>query len=193
MRMVNATSMTQSGFSFAQQVGANTGQRWEAEITLPPMFDDDAEEWLAWLASMRGHLGTFTMGDPMRARPRGLAPQYTLNDYFDVNGAGQTGSTLNIDGIRPSSEFVFMAGDYVQIGSGATARLHKVLQRVDSNGSGEATLDLWPNIRTAPADNDPVTFINPVGLWRLATNSIDWTINEASQYGLTFPAIGVVT
>jgi hypothetical protein len=31
------------------------------------------------------------------------------------------------------------------------------------------------------------------GLFRLATNETDWSINEASIFGLTFPAIEVIT
>lgn len=106
-----------------------------------------------------------------------------------VKGAGQTGGTLLVDGTSPDEAGYLLAGDYIQLGSGATATLHKVLQDVDTNEAGEATLEIWPNIRTAPDDNAAVTLTNTVGRFRLATNQQSWSINESSAYGLSFDCV----
>jgi len=109
-----------------------------------------------------------------------------------VNGADQTGDSLIIDGASPDETGYLLPGDYIQLGSGATATLHKVLEQVDTDSSGNATLTLWPHIRTAPADNAAVTIGNTVGRWRLASNESSWSVNEASIYGISFTAMEAV-
>ena len=186
-RAVNTVGISQSPFTYAQQAVAHSGQRWEVDVTLPPMKRADAEQWIAWLVSLRGQLGTFTLGDPIGATPRGSAGGTPL-----VNGASQTGGTLSIDGCTASQTGWLKAGDYIQLGSGTTATLHKVLQDADSNASGEVDLDIWPYIRTAPTDGSTVVTSNTVGKFRLANNEQNWNINEASIYGMTFGAFEAI-
>jgi hypothetical protein len=105
-----------------------------------------------------------------------------------VKGASQTGSELITDGWTTSTTGILKAGDYIQIGGGAAAKLHKVLDDVNSNSSGEATLTLWPDLRSAPSDNAAIVVSGAKGVFRLSTNQSDWDVNEASIYGMTFPA-----
>jgi hypothetical protein len=187
LRAVNAVVYSRSPFTFAGQAFAYPGQMWQADVTLPPMKRADAEQWVAWLLSLRGQLGTFLLGDPLGATARGTPTGTPL-----VKGAGQTGGTLEIDGATSSVTNWLRAGDYIQLGSGSSARLHKVLQNVNSDGSGNVSLDIWPHIRTAPADNAAVTVSGAKGLFRLATNEQDWSIDAASIYGVTFSAMEAV-
>ncbi len=187
LRAINTVAMSMSPFTYAQQVVAHSGQRWEADITLPSMKRADAEQWIAWLVSLRGQLGTFTLGDPTGATPRGSAGGTPV-----VNGADQVGGTLAIDGCTASQTGWLKAGDYIQLGSGGTATLHKVLQDADSDGSGNVSLDIWPYIRSAPTDGSTVVTSNAVGKFRLASNEQNWGINEASIYGLTFGAVEAI-
>jgi hypothetical protein len=187
LRATNAVAYARSPFTFAGQAFAYSGQMWQAEVTLPPMKRADAEQWVAWLVSLRGQFGTFLLGDPIGGTARGTPTGTPL-----VNGADQTGGTLNIDGASNSVTGWLKAGDYIQLGTGSSARLHKVLQDANSNGSGQVSLDLWPHIRVAPADNAAVTVSNAKGLFRLSSNEQSWSINEASIYGLTFGAMEAV-
>ena len=187
LRAVNTVGISQSPFTYATQVIAHSGQRWEVDVTLPSMNRSDAEQWIAFLMSLRGSLGTFNIGDPTGATPRGSAGGTPL-----VNGADQIGGTLDIDGCTASQTGWLKAGDYIQLGSGATATLHKVLQDADSNGSGQVSLDIWPYIRSAPADDAAVITSNTVGLFRLASNEQNWNVSEASIYGLTFGAFEAI-
>lgn len=190
LHAINAVAISSSPFTYKQQVVAHSGQRWEAEISLPPMKRADAEVWVAFLLSLKGQRGTFLMGDPNCATPRGSAA--TTAGTPVVNGADQTGDTLTVDGLPVSASGYLLAGDYIQLGGGSSATLHKVLVDVDSNASGQAEIDLWPSIRTAPADNSAIVVSSAVGNFRLATNQSDWSINNASFYGITFPAIEVI-
>jgi len=183
----DAVGVSVSPFTGSQQVFRHQGQSWEADITLPPMKRDDAEAWNAFLLRLRGQYGTFLLGDPNGATPRGSAS--TTPGTPVVNGAGQTGDELNIDGLPVSATGYLKAGDYIQLGSGATATLHKVLEDVDSNASGEATLNLWPRVRSAPSDGATVTVSNAKGTFRLASNESSWSVDQASIYGITFGAV----
>lgn len=187
LRATNAVAYSRSPFSFAGQAFAYSGQMWQADVTLPPMLRADAEQWVAWLVSLRGQLGTFLLGDPLGATPRGVATGTPL-----IKGGSQTGGTILIDGATTSVTGWIKAGDYVQIGSGLTARLHKVLVDANSDASGNVTLELWPHVRTAPADNAAVTVSNAKGLFRLSSNEQAWSINEASIYGISFGAMEAI-
>lgn len=187
----NAVAISESPFSYSQQVIRNTGQRWKATCTLAPMKRQDAEEWVAFLLSLKGQYGYFLLGDPNCPTARGSAS--TTPGTPVVNGAGQIGESLNIDGLPINTTGYLLPGDYIQLGSGATATLHKVLTQVNSNASGEASLDLWPKIRTARADNATVTVANCKGNFRLSENIQQWEINNISSYGITFDCVELIS
>lgn len=186
----SVVGISESPFTFAQQVYRHQGQGWEADISLSNMKREDAEAWVSFLLRLRGQYGTFLLGDPNGVTPRGSAS--TTAGAPVVKGASQTGDYLNIDGLPTSVTGYLKAGDYVQLGSGSTATLHKVLEDVNSDASGNATLNLFPAIRTAPADNAPITVSNCKGNFRLNVNETSWDINTMSVYGITFGAVEAI-
>lgn len=189
IRAINAVAYDASPFTFAGQAQASAGQMWAMDVTLPPMKYEDAERWIAWLVSLRGQFGTFTMGDPARSLARGTARG---TDTVTVNGGSQTGEDLNITSDQLSETGYLLAGDYIQLGSGSSATLHKVLVDADTDASGDATLTLWPHVRTAPSDAATVTVQATAGRWRLDSNQTEWSVNEAAIYGLSFSAMEAI-
>jgi len=183
----NSVALTQSPFTFAQQAQKNAGQRWEADIVLPPMKRADAEGWVTFLTKLYGPYGTFLLGDPIGASARGSASSTPGTPV--VNGASQTGDTLSIDGLPASATGYLKAGDYIQLGSGATSQLYKVLDDVDSNASGEADVTVWPDLRSSPADDATVVVDNAKGLFRLSTSASNWTITTDGFYSIAFGAV----
>ena len=186
----NVVSTSTSPFTFKQQVVKHSGERWEADVSLPPMNRDDGEEWVGFLLSLGGPYGTFLLGDPLGATPRGSAS--TAPGSPAVNGDDQTGNLLAIDGCPSSATGYLKAGDYIQIGTGASSRLHKVLQRADSNSGGQATLAIWPALRESPIDGAQIIVSSCVGLFRLNSGQTSWDINQASVYGMTFGAVEAI-
>lgn len=188
IRMVNAVEFGESPFTFSQDVQKFDGERWEADVSLPPMSKAQARIWIAWLASLKGQFGTFLMGDPDGATALGSAGGSPL-----VNGPGQTGESLSIDGAATSQTGWLKAGDYIQLGTGATTTLHQTLADVDTNGSGQATFDIWPSMRSAPTDSSAVAVVNPQGRWRLAANTQGFSIGRSAIYGINFTAVEAIT
>jgi len=179
----NIVGISQSPFTAAQQVYKYSGQYWEADISLPPMKREVAEYWISFLLKLNGSYGTFLLGDPIGATARGVATGTPL-----VKGGSQTGNELETDGWTTSTTGILKAGDYIQLGSGSTAKLHKVLDDVNSDSSGNATLTLFPDLRTSPSDNSAIVVSSPKGVFRLTSTQTMWDINEASIYGITFGA-----
>jgi hypothetical protein len=179
-RAVNAVAVSRSPFTLSTQAHAYAGQMWQADVTLPPMKRADAEQWVAWLVSLRGQFGTFLLGDPLSTAIRGTATSATISGSAGANTVTATvsnGATL-------------LAGDMFQLGTGSDSTLHKVLVDFTGTGSG-ANLEIWPALRktrsSAAAD-----LTSPQGLFRLSSNETSWSVNEASAYGITFGAMEAI-
>jgi len=182
----DAVAVSESPISFSQQAVRHPGQAWGAHVNLPPMNRDEAEVWVSFLLRLRGQYGTFTMGDPTGATSRGIASWWPGTPV--VKGASQTGGSLIIDGAPAGQTAYLMSGDYIQLGSGAVSRLHKVLEDADSDSTGTVTLNIWPDLRTSPADNATVVVKNAVGVFRRAENTQAWDISTAVTFGINFAA-----
>lgn len=180
IRARTVVGVNTSPFTGQQQVYKHAGQWWESEIQFPPMKRADAEVVASFLLKLNGRFGTFLMGDPVNTQPRGVGSGTPV-----VDGANQTGNELAVKGWTPSVTGILKAGDWVQLGAGGASRLHKVLDDVNSNADGEATLVLFPDLRSSPPNEQLVVIDSPKGLWRLSANDIDYTIQTGQFYGIT--------
>lgn len=179
----NAVAYSRSPFTFAGQAHAYAGQMWRADVTLPAMGRTDAEEWVSWLVSLRGQLGTFLLGDPLGCSARGLANTFAGTPII----TSQTGGTIAVTGASVSKDGWLLAGDYIQLGSGSTATLHKVLQNADTDASGNVSLEIWPHVRGTRSGS--VVVANTQGRFMLANNDPSWSVNNLSKFGISFSAM----
>lgn len=175
IRAVNAVATSQSPFTYKQQVISHQGQRWEASVNIPSVRRDLAAPWKSFLTKLKGPTGTFLLGDPDYATPRGTVSSCTLS-----GSVGDESVTVVMTGS-------LLEGDYIQLGSGSSARLHQVL--VDQTGDG--TLEVWPKLRADYTDTT-VVYNNAKGVFRLAQNVSSWSINNASSYGISFECVEVI-
>ncbi len=191
LRANNVVAVSESPFTFVQQTVVHGGQRWEASVTIPPVRRDLAEPWIAFLLSLQGRRGTFYLGDPNMATPRGTvlaATSVTLGSATTVGG-----KTVDLTkGTGPAKSNFLRAGDYIQIGTGSDRTLHKVLTDANLDSNGDATVDIWPHTRAVVASGTSVVHQSPTGVFRLASNVSSWSINNASAYGISFDAVEVV-
>ena len=171
----NAVAISQSPFTFQQQIFQHPGQRWTASVSIPAIQRDLAEPWIAFLLSLNGPVGTFLLGDPNGKAPRGTATSATI-----TGSAGSSSPSISMTG-------TLLAGDYIQIGSGSTASLHKVL--VDRSGTG--TIEIWPALRSS-VTGSTVTLTNTVGRFRLQGNEQTFNIDDSSKYGISFDCVEAI-
>lgn len=170
----DVTADMDSPFTGQSQVIVWPGQWFECSLTLVAMKRAEAQAWDAWLTSLKGHAGTFLLGVPGRSTPLGSAASVPGTPL--VRGGDQTGDVLSIDGLPNSATGYLKAGDYIQLGSSGAARLHKVLADVASNGSGQADVPIWPDLRSSPVDNAAVVVSGAVGLFHRASNATEWQV-----------------
>lgn len=171
-KALNAVATSQSPFTYKQQIVAHQGQRWEAVVNTPSTRREDAAKWKAFLTSLRGPIGTFLLSDPDYVEPQGSVSSCVIS-----GSTGEETVTVSMTGS-------LLAGDYIQLGSGSSARLHQVLQ--DQTGSG--SLEIWPKLRADYSSASAVTS-EPAGLFRLKTNSTSWSIDSSSSYRISFECV----
>jgi hypothetical protein len=213
LRMKTAVSMNESQFSYIQQVYAWSGERWEVDVSLPLMTRDQAEEYKSFFAKLRGKYGTFTIYVPSCKTNRGDYQEVTKqletisgdtlttisgdNLYTSITTpyaySGTAGSrTLVITGLKQSTTGALIAGDYIQIGTGSNTRLYKILNTVNSNSNGQATVDIFPALRKTVTDGDDIVFENPKGLFRLSSNVTEFVSDYNNLFSLSFSAVEAI-
>jgi len=175
---------SESPFSFSPQTYIWPAERWLANLAWGMMGRADADDVEGFILALNGREGSFLLGDPFRTAVLGT----WLSQSPLVNGAGQAGKTLAIDGLTPTTT-TGAKGDYFQLGSGATSRLYRLTQGFTANGSGQATLDFWPRLREVPADNAPLTLASAKGLFMLNTNIRGWTLEDVRDSGISIECI----
>jgi len=180
----SVVSANVSPFTGRQQVYEHQGQVWQADIVLPPMRRADAAPWIAARLQLNGRYGTFRLGDASCRVPLGIATGTPL-----VKGASQTGRVLLTDGWTISQTGILKQGDYIQLGD----YLHMVMVDANSDGSGNATLDIWPRLRASPADNSAIVTSNCKGLFRLTSNEMPWDVQPGNVYtGIVLSAVEAI-
>jgi hypothetical protein len=155
---------------------------WMWTVTMPPLTDVQADDWVSMLLEMRGMANAVQLGDPMHTTPRGATQgSVPLVDGSVTVAAG--GQVLYTKGWTPSRARLLVTGDQLQVGF----RLHKVLSSISSDASGKAAIAIWPSLREVPTDGESVVLNNPRGLFRLATNKRDWSVDYTRLTKLSFP------
>jgi hypothetical protein len=171
--------MAQSPFTGAQQTYAHPGQWWEVSVTLPPMTDAQAGAWCGFFLALNGREGTFYLGDTIRKTRLGAV----TGTLTVGSGAVANTTTLPIAGATGS----FAVGDWIQVGTTSTSRLHRVTQ-VNSSSS----VDVFPRLRSAYTNGTAITYASPKGLFRLQ-GAVPWAYDARKICdGLTFSAVEVV-
>ena len=168
---ISAVARNISPFTFSSQSYNWTGTMLSGDVECPPMNRADAEELIGFL--IMAARGTFYFRDYANGTQRG-----TMTGSPQLNGAHAANTTtLTVD----TGSGSWAVGDYIQLGTGSSSKLHKITQ-VNSATSYE----IFPLLRTAYPDNTAIVYSNAVGVFRLGTTACDWSIDTAKNYGINF-------
>jgi hypothetical protein len=149
-RLVMPAQTNVSDWTGRRQTLASGRGWWESQVTFPPIVGStNINAWRSFIAKSRGAANDFRVPVDPTAQSASTATPL-------VNGAAQTGRTLNTDG-WPLSTTVLQAGQYVTINN----QLLQLTENVTSNGSGVAVLTFEPPVRVSPADNAAIEYKNP--------------------------------
>lgn len=137
------------------QVQERDGARWMTQMQLV-RGDVDSRRMDAIIAALRGPVGHVLVPDFRRLKARGsLAGTPQLDSG--------TGNTLSLSGFTPNALGVLLAGDLIQTSEGRT---HMVVQDVNADADGEASVAIAPRLRD-PVDDGPLVTNNCRILMRL--------------------------
>lgn len=172
LTMTDSVAVVRSPFTGIEQTQRWAGaEQWGMTITYPPMPDSQSRPLEGALAGLRGKANVFQMGDPRAKKPLGVGSGVPVVNSSDPSFNLPMTTTLKTRGWTANTFRILLPGDYMQVGY----RLYRVCERVNSDGSGNADITIWPSLREQPADATPIVLHNAVGLFRLANNKI--TVN----------------
>lgn len=173
---VSSVGGFRSPFTGQRQVFAHPKQNWRVVLDIVAMNREDGDAFVGQLLSLNGGFGTFYFGDPLYTTPKGVATGTPV-----VNGGSQTGNTLITNGWTPSQTGILKAGDWLQVGTSSSRQLVKVSADANSDGAGQAILEIFPRIRIAFADNTSIVTSSPKGVFSLDSfDSSAWEIDADS-------------
>lgn len=171
-------AISTSPYTMQTTVYDYNAETWGLKVSINPITRSEAQPWIAFLSALRGRTGTFIFGPTLFDSPLGAGTGVPL-----VNGANQTGRELVTDGWS-NNTLVLKAGDLFQINQ----RLYMSLKDVVSNGSGQATIDIFPRAK-AHADNSALILESPAGIWRLNSNTVPLVdAGESGLFNINFEA-----
>lgn len=162
---VSNTKTFVSPLTGAVQTVSRPGERWMFTLNYRSLFGDDRADLLAFLVKLNGqeHRASIPIfGHTQRGAGGGTAV---------VDGGSQTGSSLDFRNGPTSTTNFLRAGDWVQLSN----QLLHLTDDVDTDGSGDGTLNFLPKIRTSPSDGASLTYADPLGLFLLAEPNISWS------------------
>lgn len=157
----------------AQRIGRK-GDHYAYDVTMPPMTYAQSLEWIG--------LRTAVDQVVMPVRQPGLdtgSPGTPL-----VNGAGQAGTTLIMDGFTPG--YMFRKGQYLTHVHVGRRRLYSAAAEATADGSGNLTLILETMLLYPPNDNDQVLVAQPEIEGFASFDDSLWTVDVARTVGLAF-------
>lgn len=173
-RLVQPAQQNISQWTGARQVLASGRGWWECTLTLPPIVGESAvNSWRAFIGLARGVTNDFQV-------PVNEIEQSGLAVTARINGANQTGRSLNTDG-WPNSTAILSAGQFVTIGN----QLLQLTSNVTSNASGQATISFEPAIRVSPADDAIIEYKNPYALMYFLEDP-GYSVEPGLVYSMSF-------
>jgi hypothetical protein len=192
-----APGLSQVEFSLSDAVGIVTSsftgqvqaQQWPGAdllagtLTLPPLTQAQADDWIAFLMELRGMANAFQLGDPLRTTPRGSVAGAPKIDNSAAGGNAAMSQILGTKGWTANATGVLKRGDWIQ----ADYRMYRVLSDVNADSSGKATVNIYPSLREVPTDSGTLITSNCKGLFRLAANKRGWSADITRLSRISIP------
>jgi len=137
-----------------RQVRSRGAQRWAFRVNYPPMKRDEFAPIYSFSLQQRGQYETFNWVPEVIGVTQGIKTESPV-----VDGAVAIGlRTCSIDGLTASTNNILKAGDFIKFSG--HSKIYMVTSDVNSDGSGDATLNFSPALSTAVANNETITINN---------------------------------
>lgn len=167
--LVDYGGILRSAIGGATQKIDRLGSRFRVALTYPPMSEVDGRVFVSRL---------------IRAKREGLRVEYPLLSVKQgspgapkVNGSGQVGFSLVIKEFTPG--YAGKEGYWFSIVRDGKHYLHNVTADFTANGSGAATISIFPALRVPFLNNDVIHFEKPMIEGIVDGDEIGWQLSLA--------------
>lgn len=174
MQLTGNTGVFQSPLTGSIQTLDRGGLKWEAQYTFTNIRGDDRANLIGTLAALRAQANRLRVPIYDNAK-RGAYGGTPL-----VDGASQTGNSINLKGLSISITQWIRKGDYISIDVNGEHELKMATADSSSGGTGLIEVFFEPRLRTSPLDN-AVVFVEdgvltkPQGIFLLSDSSVLWS------------------
>lgn len=150
------------------------GAHWEAVYNFTNISKDNRALMMGLIAKLRGQVNRVRL--PVYDNPRRGAYGGTPL----VDGASQTGNSINLKGLSNNITNWIREGDYFSVNVNGEHELKMATADASSDGTGLITISFEPSLRASPA-NDAVVFVQdgvlsrPQGVFVLSDDVAGWS------------------
>jgi len=177
-------NQTISGKKQVRQIG---GQYFSFGVSMPPLQQEDSQAIFAFLQKQKGSFENFTITHPLDNLGVGKAE----TDIQVVGTHALSDATIVIDGFANSTNGVLKAGDLIKFAN--HTKVYMVQADVNSNGSGQTTVSISPNLVATLADNEAVTVNKPSFTVYLESNEVIYSTDISGLFSISFDVREVIT
>lgn len=177
---VNATlidygGIMRSGSGAAAQRVDRAGSRFRIEVGFPPIPADEGRVFLARL--IQAKRDGIRLAYPLLGVSQGVPGNPV------VNGAGQSGTTLNVRGCTVGHKV--QEGYWLSISNGTRSYLHLVTSTAMADAAGQMALSIAPALRFPFADGASINLISPIIDGFVVGEDWSWELNLNHHLGLS--------
>lgn len=184
LRLISNSTEFVSELNNATQDARLIGDQWGATMPFSNRPKLIGRKMKAFLARLGGKSGRFRMTPP------DLDQLGTMQGPGVVDGAGQTGTTLNTKGWTANQSNLFEVGDYIAF----NGELKTVVESAASDAGGLSSIEIAPPIRKATNDLDTIETTNPQAIFKLTSDQqADWDLQANYIYSASINCIEDVT
>lgn len=133
-------SPSHGGTQYANQIGQP--HQWTIELTTPPLNHSKAMSLFSFAVSLSGRLRACSLPNPLPPVGSGVGSNCTVR-----TSVNQFANSIAITGAPSSKTGLLMPGDFICLVGHEKA--YMVTAQVNTNGLGQATIPVTPNIRKA--------------------------------------------
>ena len=173
----NSISYTLSGKRSVRQFAS---QYFSFSVAMPPLNQTQFQEYYAFLVSQKGAFTPFNIEYPLNNQ----GPDKNSSSVVtrSIHSAGAT--TVAVDGLTASTNDVIKAGDLIKFNG--HDKVYLVTGDVNSNGSGQGSINIEPPLQASTTDNEAVDLNKPVLKVALSQDDILYSTDATGVFDLSF-------
>ncbi|AXO88449.1 hypothetical protein DZC75_10735 [Pseudomonas parafulva] len=160
-----------SSLTNAQQIASHPGAYWTCTLNFGVLYEEDERELTSLLGRLQGMFGTVNIPSITRTRTDNIGAPV-------VASAVAQATRIQLRGMTASTR-VFSRGDHITI----LGEMFEVVENVDSDASGAATIQVNKRIRKTIPIGSAVEYRNPYCEMRRVDDTNEWSVQPVVSSG----------